>query len=226
MEKVVIGLSGGMDSTTLLGFLLEQGFSVHCISFTYGSKHNKYEQVAVKNIIEYYLRGGFKVTFSHIDLFEQFYLIKSNLLLSGGDIPEGHYNEPTMKLTVVPGRNLIISSFLAAIAESTNAQSIALGVHSGDHFIYPDCRPEFINSLQQTLFYSTEGKVKIITPFTELNKADILKIGYSLKTIIPYHLTRTCYKDQEISCGKCGSCVERLEAFSLINKKDPINYEV
>lgn len=150
---------------------------------------------------------------------------KSNLLLSGEEIPEGHYNDETMKKTVVPGRNMIFISIMAGYAESVGADTVALGVHAGDHHIYPDCREEFISSVNATVGLSTDGKVKVIAPFQHYDKYDILKIGYGLSPVVPYHLTRTCYKDQLHSCGKCGSCQERLEAFGKLMIKDPIQYQ-
>jgi 7-cyano-7-deazaguanine synthase len=130
-----------------------------------------------------------------------------------------------MKATVVPGRNLIMASVMSGYAESIDAEAIALGVHSGDHHIYPDCRPEFINQLRNVVAISTERLVDVIAPLLNEDKTSILKIGYSLKELVPYNLTRTCYKDQEHSCGKCGSCRERLEAFENLGIKDPIVYE-
>jgi 7-cyano-7-deazaguanine synthase len=206
--KIVIGLSGGMDSATLLGLFLEEGCEVHCCSFTYGSKHNAYEGRAAKKIVEYYTELGY-----------------SDLLKSGGDIPEGHYNDENMRSTVVPGRNMIMASIMAGIAESIGASVIGLGVHAGDHHIYPDCRKEFIKALDSAVYLSSDGKVEVSYPFISFTKANILKIGYSFDTTTPYHLTRTCYKDQEESCGKCGSCQERLEAFTIIGLEDPIKYE-
>lgn len=225
MKKIVIGLSGGMDSATLLGMLLQQGYEVHCCTFSYGSKHNEYEHKAVSNILEYYNNYNALITHHFFDLTKAFEGFNSALLKSGEAIPEGHYNEESMKRTVVPGRNMIFASIMAGLAESIGAEAIALGVHSGDHHIYPDCRPEFIKALNYTILQSTEGKVLVDTPFLHETKTSILNIGYSLEIPIPYHLTRTCYKDQELSCGKCGSCQERLEAFANINKKDPIQYE-
>jgi len=223
--KVVIGLSGGMDSTTLLGLYLEQGFEVLCCSFKYGSKHELYEIEAAKNIVKFYQRKHLSLKHFVINLQQAFTIFKSNLLLSGGEIPEGHYEEDSMKQTIVPGRNLIMASLLAGIAESTEASYVALGVHAGDHHIYPDCRPKFIEYLFKTIKESSEGKVSIEAIFIDLTKTDILKVGYSLSIPVPYHLTRTCYKNQITSCGKCGSCRERLEAFEEIEIKDPIQYE-
>lgn len=224
--KAVMGLSGGMDSATLLGYLLAKGFEVHAISFHYGSKHGEYEQQAAKDIVEYYNNKGFVVIHSVMNIQYIFDQMESNLLKSGGDIPEGQYDASNMKKTVVPGRNHIFAAIMAGIAESIEAQIIALGIHSGDHHIYPDCRPEFISALDKTVKIQSKEKVGIISPFTNNDKADILNIGYTYTPQVPYHLTRTCYKDQAESCGKCGSCTERLEAFEKIGRVDPIKYEI
>jgi 7-cyano-7-deazaguanine synthase len=223
--KVIIGLSGGMDSTTLLGFYLEQGFEICCCSFLYGSKHNLYELESASKIIDFYKDKGHKISHLRFDLRSVFYHFTSDLLINGGQIPEGHYEEESMKRTVVPGRNLIMASIMAGIAESINAVGIALGIHAGDHHIYPDCRPGFINKLRSTINESSEGKVQVWAPFIFYTKKDILQKGFSFSQIPPYHLTRTCYKNQPVACGKCGSCQERLEAFKLIGIKDPIEYE-
>ena len=225
MKKVVLGLSGGMDSATLLGYYLEQGAEVHCCSFYYGSKHGGFELQAAKDIVAFYQRHGYSVTHHLFDLSQVFKDFSSALLLSGGDIPEGHYQEDSMKQTVVPGRNLIFASIMAGLAESIEAEVVALGVHAGDHHIYPDCRPEFIAALTMTIHRSTENKVKVEAPFLSDTKATILMRGYGCEIPVPYALTRTCYKNQLKACGKCGSCQERIEAFQIIGSKDPIEYE-
>lgn len=225
-EKVVMGLSGGMDSATLLALLIEQGYEVHCCTFYYGSKHNKWENRAAENLIDFY--GFKKPVFGYtFDLCKSFKDFKSDLLLTGGKIPEGHYEAESMRQTVVPGRNMIFASIMAGLAESIGAKAIALGVHKGDHHIYPDCRAEFIKSLDTAIYLSSDRKVEVIAPFLEIDKTGILKIGQKIQIpcSVPYHLTRTCYKDQKLSCGKCGSCQERLEAFKNIGIKDPIKYE-
>ena len=223
--KTVIGLSGGMDSATLLGLLLAQGLEVHCCTFYYGSKHNKWENRAAENIINFYQFKKFPVFGHLIDLSTIFKDFSSDLLLSGGEIPEGHYEETSMKRTVVPGRNLIFASVMAGLAESIGAEQVALGVHSGDHHIYPDCRKEFITTLNLTIRESTEGKVEVITPLIDDNKTSILERGFRMNPKVPYGMTRTCYTDNPFACGKCGSCVERLEAFANLKIKDPIQYQ-
>lgn len=221
-----MGLSGGMDSSTLLGLLLSQDYEVHCCAFSYGSKHNPFENKAAVGVINHYVERGYQVRGYQFDLAQIMSGFKSNLLVTGGDIPEGHYNDENMRKTVVPGRNMIFSSIMAGFAESIGAQVIALGVHQGDHHIYPDCRPEFIKALDLSVYLSSDRKVSVITPFESLDKRGILRVGYNLgKSTPPYHLTRTCYKAQEVSCGRCGSCQERQEAFNLIGQKDPIQYE-
>lgn len=227
MKKAVIALSGGMDSVTLLGHLLEQGYSVLCVNFYYGSKHGKYEKKAAKSCYSYYLEiyKNKLLGLIHIDLTNVFKHCESSLLLSGESIPEGDYREETMKSTVVPGRNLVLSSIISAIAESKGIKEITLGVHAGDHYIYPDCRPGFISALGNILKHSTEGAVNVNAPFLYRTKTEILKLGLSMEITVPYHLTRTCYKDQPIACGKCGSCNERLASFEEVHMKDPIKYE-
>ena len=225
MKKIVLALSGGMDSATLLGYLLEQGAEVHCCVFYYGSKHGQHERKAAENLIDYYQFQDYPVQVSYFDLTGVFTGFNSALLNPDQDIPEGHYAGENMRKTVVPGRNLIFASILAGIAESIGAKQIALGTHAGDHFIYPDCRTEFIKSLDTTIFLSSDRRVEVITPLDGLDKGGILKLGLSLKNQVPYHLTRTCYKGQPKPCGKCGSCVERLEAFQNNNLKDPVEYE-
>jgi len=220
--KIVLSMSGGIDSTTLCAYYLDNGNEVLPLSFQYGSKHNKYENEAVFKIADFLNLPEPKL----IDLNFIANLFKSDLLLSGDEIPEGHYNDESMQATVVPARNLIFASIIAGYAESVGADVISLGVHGGDHHIYADCRPEFISSLNTTVILATDKKVRVDAPFLYYNKAEIIEAGMGLKNIeMPYHLTRTCYKDQELSCGKCGSCVERLEAFEKCGLTDPIAYK-
>ena len=222
--RVLVALSGGMDSSSLVAKLIAEGRVVEAVGLHYGSKHNKYEQAAAAAIASHY-----NIPFDSLDISPVFQLTRSNLLKTGGDIPEGHYEAETMRQTVVPGRNLIIASILASIAESRAttthlpSMQVHLGVHAGDHHIYPDCRPEFVDALDRTVLRSTEGRVSIHAPYTYLTKVEILAEG--VKNHVPYRLTRTCYKDQPIACGKCGSCQERLAAFAANYMEDPLEYE-
>jgi len=223
MSKILVSLSGGIDSTTLLGFILNGGHQATAISFTYGSKHNKYENEAARKVAAFYA-----VELLELDISQAMQNIQSNLLLTGGEIPEGHYAAENMKATVVPARNMIFLSIMAGIAESKGMDGLAIGVHAGDHAIYPDCRPDFISHMYQAVKHATDDKVgAIMAPFINMDKRQIVNIGGKiLEPAPPYHLTRTCYKDQPVACGKCGSCVERLEAFKLNYLTDPIEYEV
>ena len=220
-KSCVLSLSGGMDSATLIPWVWACGWEIAAVvHFQYGSKHNPYEQVAVGCLVT---RCDFSDRYVVADLGDAFSSIKSNLLAGGDEIPEGHYQADNMKLTVVPGRNMVFASLLASVAESRGADYVALGVHSGDHAIYPDCRPGFISALGATIRESTDNKVSVVAPFLDMDKEGILRFG--MLAGLPYELTRTCYKDQRTACGRCGSCQERLEAFSRLGQRDPINYD-
>ena len=218
MKKVVMSLSGGVDSSTLLGHMLNEGYDVVCIHVQYGSKHNSYELKAARDVANFY--GVELIEFDISNITSKF---KSNLLKGGGEIPEGYYAQDNMSLTVVPMRNVLFLSIAAGVAWSIDAQFVALGIHQGDHPIYPDCRKEFYKAMDTAVYLASDGRVEFIAPFVGLDKAGIVSVG--LKLGVPYHLTRTCYKDQPISCGRCGACVERLEAFYKNNAVDPIEYE-
>jgi len=219
--RVLVALSGGMDSTTVLHEAITQvgKANVAAVGFNYGSKHSEFEIAAAINVAAF-----FDVPHTLIDIRASMVAIISNLLKRSDEaIPEGHYQEENMRKTVVPGRNLIMLAILAGIAESQGYQQVWIGAHSGDHYIYPDCRPEFIHHTDLAIGYGSANTVRIKAPFIDGNKTTIIDRGRRLET--PYHLTRTCYKDQPIACGKCGSCQERLEAFAMNNMTDPIEYE-
>ena len=217
-KKVIISLSGGMDSATLIAYLLNSSFDVSSVSFFYGSKHGKYECECAKKIAKFY-----GIDNCILDLSFFMMQFSSHLLKRGGEIPEGHYSNLSMTKTIVPMRNIIFASILSGIAMSKKYDYVSLGVHAGDHAIYPDCRPDFCKSLDLSIYLSSDKSIHLLTPFLYMNKTEILKWGLSHN--VPYNITRTCYKDQEIACGKCGSCNERLEAFKLCQIIDPLNYE-
>jgi 7-cyano-7-deazaguanine synthase len=220
-QKAVVAVSGGMDSATVLGMALAEGQVVYPVGFSYPSKHNRYEQRAASNILRHYgMLPADLYQFNLTGIFEGF---KSALLDKDQQVPEGHYEAENMRQTVVPGRNIIFASILAGYAWSIGADSVWLGIHAGDHFIYPDCRPDFFSAMNAAVLTGTDGNVVLHAPFLSETKKEILRWGFDHR--VPYHLTRTCYKDQPIACGRCGSCQERLAAFAAFGVEDPIEYE-
>ena len=218
MEKIMLSLSGGLDSAVLLNTAIYEKKNPTAVSFIYPSKHNEYERAAAVSICNYY-----SLELHSINITSVLASFKSNLLKGQGDIPEGHYEDKSMSQTVIPARNMIFISILTGLAESNDAKEVWLGVHSGDHLIYPDCRPEFIENMNLAVGKATDKNIRLKAPFLDWNKTDIIAQGLLLD--FPFHLTRTCYKNQPIACGKCGSCVERLEAFKANGIKDVIKYE-
>lgn len=217
---VVISLSGGLDSATLLSYYVSHKQSVLCVNFYYNSKHGLREGLAAEKLCQYHNVDLIKLNVEN--LFERQHLT-SALMKRGSSLPEGHYNDATMSQTIVPGRNTIFASILAGIAESLHFSDVALAIHHGDHHIYPDCRPEWAIAMDNVIQKSTEGRVELTAPFLYQTKQEIVATGLKLKT--PYELSYTCYRGEAKACGRCGSCVERLEAFKLNNAKDPIAYE-
>lgn len=216
--KVVVLLSGGMDSTTLLYHNIKQGNEVFPISFDYGQRHNK-ELIAARNICE---GLGIVTRWKLVNLSNIGYLLPS-ALTGVGSIPNGHYEDETMKLTVVPNRNMILLSIATGYAQGIGAKFVSYAAHSGDHAIYPDCRPEFFYKCGETIGLATGGEVALEAPYIKLSKADIVRIGSGIG--VPYKKTWSCYKGGDKHCGSCGTCVERKEAFLLAGVEDPTEYE-
>ena len=217
MKKITLIYSGGSDSYTLLQHALNQNFSVDCITFSYGQKHIKEINFAKQNCNEY----GLKHTL--IDIGDPASIFGSTSLVDvDNKIPHGSYKEESMKSTIVPNRNMIFISYAIAYSIAHDINEVWYGAHAGDHFIYPDCRPEFLASMDTAAGLCDPSPVSIKAPFINLNKGEIFKIGLGLG--IDYSQTWTCYEGQEKACGKCGSCVERLEAFSDNNTLDPLTY--
>lgn len=232
-------VSGGLDSTTLVYKMLKHGYTPHLLSFDYGQRHKKeliFAKATAKNL---------GLRHDTIDLSGLTHLISNSALTSQTglkvrgmnfdsgefrsdiEVPEGHYAEDTMKATVVPNRNMIMLSIAGGVAVSNRYRTIGIGVHGGDHFIYPDCRPRFIFDVGQTLLDGNEGfhnffldethpvlggssALPIYSPFLNSTKADIAYEAIELG--VPMHMTWSCYKGGDTHCGKCGTCVERLEA--------------
>ena len=213
-ERVVLILSGGIDSTTLLGKLVKEGKEVYTLTFDYGQRHIK-EITSAKALVNYYKIINHKVI--HLPIF------KGSALTDDIDVPEGHYAQENMKLTVVPNRNMIMLSIAMGYAESVQAGKVYYGAHSGDHAIYWDCRTDFLDAMNIIASLNDVHGIEVIAPFIFLDKGDIVCIGKSLN--IPYYLTWTCYKGKEKACGVCGSCTERIEAFRKAEMVDPIRYQ-
>lgn len=216
MKDSLIIVSGGMDSITML--YDKQDNIAMGVSFDYGSTHNAREipfaalhlkRLGIPHIIV-------PLSFMH----EHF---KSSLLETADKIPEGRYDAENMKSTVVPFRNGIMLSVAAGMAESMGLSHVLIANHSGDHAIYPDCRPEFISAMSAAVSAGTGGKVDVTAPYTSLSKTDIARIGKRLG--IDYAETWSCYKGGEIHCGKCGTCVERKEALHDAGIDDTTAYE-
>lgn len=216
MKNSVIIVSGGMDSITLLYDHKDE--IALGISFDYGSNHNAREIPFAKMHCE---RLGIKHITINLDFMHQYF--KSSLLDGAEAIPEGHYADDNMKSTVVPFRNGIMLSFAIGIAESNNLDQVFIANHGGDHTIYPDCRPEFINAIDAAATAGTYNNVKVVAPYTKITKSDIARIGKKLG--IDYTETWSCYKGGEVHCGKCGTCVERKEALAEAGIEDKTIYE-
>jgi 7-cyano-7-deazaguanine synthase len=216
-KKVVIIYSGGMDSYTSLHLARQQGYDVHAVSFNYGQRHSK-ELIYAKLVTEKY-----KIPHKIVDISSINQLIGGSSLTDNIEVPEGHYEEESMKQTVVPNRNMILLSMAVGYAVSINAEAVYFGAHSGDHAIYPDCRTEFVDAMNAVCAIANYEPIAIRAPFLKDDKVEILKIG--LKLGLDYNETWTCYNGREKACGKCGSCQERLEAFEQNNSVDPLDYE-
>jgi 7-cyano-7-deazaguanine synthase len=203
MKNKLIIISGGMDSVTLL-YKERQNIKL-ALSFYYGQKHNKELNFAELNCKE------LNIKWHKIDISNILPYLKSDLLITGNNIPEGYYEDESMKRTVVPFRNGIMLSIACGIAESNDCKHILIANHAGDHTIYPDCRNTFIQAMDKAMFYGTYKNINIQAPFTYINKKQIALVGKELN--IDYgNKTWTCYKGNRFHCGKCGSCTERKEA--------------
>ena len=216
-EKAVVIYSGGMDSFTILNRAIKEGFEVYALTFDYGQKHKKEIRYAESVCQE--------LGISHriIDITAINQLLQSSSLTSDKEIPEGHYEAANMKSTVVPNRNMILLSLAIGYAVDIDANRVYYGAHSGDHAIYPDCRPDFVHAMNRVAKLANYEPVDIVTPYLNGDKIEILADG--LKMGLDYGKTWTSYNGREKACGKCGSCVERLEAFDKNGAVDPLEYE-
>lgn len=216
--KAIVLLSGGMDSVTALHWARREHEVVGAVSFDYGAKHNHRE---IPLAAWHCGQSGIRHDVIELDFMNR--LFASDLLKSGGEVPEGHYTDENMKRTVVPFRNGIMLAVACGIAESREAEALVIAAHAGDHAIYPDCRESFMQSMSSAIREGTYAKVELLRPFINLDKTGIAKLGASLG--VDYGKTWSCYKGAEVHCGKCGTCVERMEAFELAGISDPTVYD-
>ena len=238
-KNVVVSLSGGMDSSTLLLRCLSEYDNVTALSFDYGQKH-RVELERAQSLVDYLNANGQNIKYQVIKLDGLVNLLNSALVTGGDDVPEGHYEEDNMKATVVPNRNKIFASLVQAVALSeANSNGlntdIALGIHAGDHAIYPDCRQEFRDADDAAFRIGNwdADKVGYFTPYLETDKLGILKDGQKLVKELGvtfndvYKRTNTSYKPYPSgnSDYKSASSVERIEAFINLGVDDPVQYE-
>lgn len=221
MGKIAVAIvSGGMDSVTLAYWLKSQGYELSLLSFDYGQRHKKELTFAAK------AAETLGAKHAVVDLAGLRSLLPGSSLTDNIEVPDGHYAEESMKITVVPNRNAIMLSIAFGHALAIGAEVVAIGNHGGDHFIYPDCRPEFIETFAKMQKVGMEGfgadTLELLSPFLNLTKANIATIGRDLG--VPFADTWSCYKGGDIHCGTCGTCVERKEAMILGEVEDPTEY--
>lgn len=212
----IIVLSGGLDSTTMLYEYKER--IAMALSFNYGSNHNEKELAFAKMHCE---RLGIPHVIISLDFIHQYF--HSSLLEGANAVPEGNYDDENMRSTVVPFRNGIMLAIAAGMADNQGLKQIMLANHAGDHAIYPDCRPAFVDAMDKAVSAGTYEGVHLFTPYTNLTKADIARHGKALG--IDYSETWSCYKGKEVHCGKCGTCTERREALREAGINDTTIYE-
>ncbi|WP_136808142.1 7-cyano-7-deazaguanine synthase QueC [Desulfosediminicola flagellatus] len=217
MIDSVIILSGGMDSTVMLAHEIDSGRKVAALSFHYGSKHNDKELPLAAMSCKQFGIDHKQVALPFIDQ-----LFSSSLLQSGTEIPDGTYDAENMQSTVVPFRNGILIAIAVGYAESIGASKVLLGSHSGDHHIYPDCRPAFNEAMNTAVLSGTDNAVQLEFPFARMDKREIGDLGRKLG--IDFTTTWTCYKGGDIHCGTCSACVERKFALRKDKGLDPTIY--
>lgn len=216
--KTIVICSGGLDSVTLAHKVAAEHELVGLISYDYGQRHKKELNFAAR------AAKALGVKHDIIDISNIGKSLSGSALTDDVDVPEGHYAEESMKITVVPNRNAIMLTIAYGIGAARGAQAIATAVHGGDHFIYPDCRPEFIKSFEAMQNHALEGvaEMTLYTPFLNKTKTDIAAEG--ARHNVPFADTWSCYKGGDIHCGRCGTCVERIEAFDVAGVDDPTEY--
>ena len=216
--KVLVVCSGGLDSVTLAYRVAKEKTLTRLLSFDYGQRHRKELDSAAR------CARALGVPHSVIDISHVGSFLSGSALTGDIDVPDGHYAEDNMKVTVVPNRNAIMLAIAFGVAAADGSEAVAIAVHGGDHFIYPDCRPDFIESFEIMQRHALEGyaDIRLYTPYAHVSKSAITAEGLNLG--VPYAETWSCYKGGDLHCGRCGTCVERREAFELAGGDDPTIY--
>jgi 7-cyano-7-deazaguanine synthase len=217
MIRTVLIYSGGLDSTVALWMLRAAGHEVRALSFDYGQRHRR-ELEHARSIC-----AAHGIEHASIDLSSLRPLIARGSQTGDAPVPEGHYEEESMKTTVVPNRNMVMLACAAAHALAVGAEEVAYAAHAGDHAIYPDCRPGFIAALNAALALADWSSVRVVAPCLTLTKSEIVAAGHRLGA--PLGDTWSCYVGGAVHCGRCGTCVERREAFERAGVPDPTEYE-
>lgn len=218
MKRVAVLLSGGLDSTTAAALAHEEGSLAMTISVNYGQRHAR-ELDAARAVSEYYGADHFE-----IDLRGWGALLTGSALTDATvDVPSGAYESDNMALTVVPNRNATLLMAAVGVAQSRGATEVWTAVHAGDHELYADCRPEFIEAIALAAERGTGDEVTVKGPFVFESKADIVRAA--IRTNAPLHLTWSCYRGGEKHCGECGTCYERRASFAEVGAADPTEYE-
>ncbi|MGE9294232.1 MAG: 7-cyano-7-deazaguanine synthase QueC [Puniceicoccales bacterium] len=215
--KAIVVYSGGLDSTVLLYDLLKSGHEAAALSVNYGQRHRKELDCAAQ------VCASLGVEHRVADLSAVTGLLGGSSLTDPSiAVPEGHYAEDSMKQTVVPNRNMLLLSLATAWAISQKADCVAYAAHAGDHTIYPDCREEFTDALDRAIRLADWHEIFLHRPYVQLSKADIVRRGAELE--VPFAQTWSCYQGEDKHCGRCGTCIERREAFHLAGVEDPTPY--
>ncbi|MBT1158492.1 7-cyano-7-deazaguanine synthase QueC [Aminobacter anthyllidis] len=218
MNALVI-CSGGLDSVSLAHKVATEQKLIGLLSFDYGQRHKKelgFAAMCAKRL---------GVPHQIVDIRDVGRNLSGSALTDNVDVPDGHYAEDSMRITVVPNRNAIMLAIAFGVAAAQQADAVATAVHGGDHFIYPDCRPAFIDAFQTMQNHALAGyaDIRLYAPYVNMSKADIVSEGAKYAT--PFEATWSCYKGGARHCGRCGTCVERREAFDLAGIADRTNYE-
>lgn len=218
MMKTLVVCSGGLDSVTLAHHVAQDHTLAGLLSFNYGQRHHKELDFAARNAEK------LKVPHHIIDITAVGAHLTGSALTDNIGVPDGHYAEETMRITVVPNRNAIMLTIGYGLAAAQKLDAVAVAVHGGDHFIYPDCRPDFIGAFAAMQRAALDGfnNIALYTPYLNRSKADIVADGHARG--VDFCLSWSCYKGGDIHCGRCGTCVERQEAFALGNVSDPTEY--